>query len=149
MKHFKIQELVPKAMIDEIGEEACWSLLKGRLKEALEGLYEFLTEHFGKVSIVVNDWSWGGGNQYRGYRPPDCEIGAKSSEHKKGNACDCTVIRKSDNKVIPATEIRQLILDNENDPRLLNIMRLESNVPWVHFDCKEIPIHERISVFKP
>ena len=47
---------------------------------------QLLRDHFGPVTI--NDWWHGGLRTWSGWRPEDCIIGAKGSDHKKGMASD-------------------------------------------------------------
>jgi len=112
-----------------------WLLFQSNALIALEKLREF----FG-VPVTVNNWHIGGSFQYRGYRPPNCKVGAKISQHKFGNAFDCDI------KGYTAEEARQKILANQDDPLLMKIMRLEGNVKWVHIDC--LPVKNGIHVFK-
>lgn len=138
MKHFELHELVDRATFEQWGPRG-WALFNPDALEALDGLRDFFN-----VPIVVNNWWNGDGqNQYRGYRPENCPIGAKFSEHKKGNAFDCTI------KGFNADVARQIIVDNQDDPRLVKIQRLEDEVHWVHFDCATLPQgKERIYLFK-
>ena len=101
---------------------------------ALDNLRDFF-----RASITVNNWHIGGRFQFRGYRPQDCKVGAKLSQHRLGNAFDCDI------KGYTAEEARQKILQNQNNPLLEKIMRLEGKVGWLHFDLK--PPNNRIHVF--
>jgi len=136
MKYFELYELIDRSSFMKWGVRA-WVLFNPRALEALDGLREFFN-----APITVNNW-WGNdgkGMEYRGYRPEDCPVGAKYSEHKNGNAFDCTV------KGYTADDARRIILENQDNPLLKRIMRLEADVSWVHFDCKEGK--ERIYIFK-
>ncbi len=133
-KYFELYELVDRATYEKWGEDA-WNLLNPDLLYSLDGLREF----FG-VPCYINNWYNGHGkDQYKGYRPPDCPIGALRSEHKKGNAADPII------EGIDAETARQKILDNQDHPLLCKIMRLEANVPWLHIDCKQVA--NRIHLF--
>jgi hypothetical protein len=133
--YFKIHELVDRNTFYKWGEGA-WGLINPVALTALEGVREFFN-----VPVIVNNWWDGAGKmQFRGYRPPECKIGAPASEHRKGNAFDCTVTGQT------AEEARKIILENKDNPLLLNITRMEADVSWLHFDCK--PVKERIYVFK-
>ena len=135
MKYFELYELVDRATFHSWGDDA-WSLFNPDLLYSLDGIREF----FG-VPVYVNNWYNGHGNdQYKGYRPPNCPIGAVNSEHKKGNAAD-PVIQGYD-----AESARNLILENQDHPLLCKIMRMEKNVPWLHIDCKKVK--NRIHLFK-
>jgi len=39
-------------------------------------------------STVINDWHWGGGFQYSGFRPCDCDVGSNYGDHRFGLASD-------------------------------------------------------------
>ncbi len=134
-KYFELYELVDRRTYEQWGEDA-WNLLNPDLLYSLDGLREF----FG-VPCYINNWYGGHGqNQYRGYRPTDCPVGALKSEHKRGNAADITV------EGWEAGDARQRILDNQDHPLLCKIMRMEANVPWLHIDCKTVK--NRIHLFK-
>ncbi len=135
MKFFKIQELIDRATYQKWNGRA-WMFFNPNALEALDGLREFFN-----TPVIVNNWWDGEGNmQYRGYRPENCTVGAKFSEHKKGNAFDCTVTGYM------AEDARRIILENQDNPLLRRIMRLEAKVSWVHFDCKEVK--NRIYIFR-
>jgi hypothetical protein len=132
---FALYELVDRATYEMWGEDA-WSLLNPDLLYSVDGVREF----FG-VPCYINNWYGGhGSNQYRGYRPDGCTVGAKNSEHKKGNAADMTIDGWN------APDARGYILENQDHPLLCKIMRMEKNVGWVHIDCK--PVKNRIYMFK-
>lgn len=135
--HFQLCELVDRVTHEKWGDTA-WTLLNPIALEALEGIRMFFD-----VPVTVNNYHLGGRFQYRGYRGPECEIGAVHSRHRTGNAFDCDV------RGYTAADARRIILENQDDPRLAKIQRLEADVNWVHFDCGEIPAGKsRIYVFK-
>ena len=137
MKYFKIEEIIDRETFETLGEEA-WQLFNTDALIALDDLREFLN-----TSITVNDWARGGSMQWRGYRSNKCPIGAKLSQHRKGNAFDCTV------KGYSAQEARSVILAHQDDPLLKRITRMEDKVSWLHFDLMELPPNkERIYLFK-
>lgn len=127
INYFSIEELVPKALFEKYqhAHHILWGLFN---RKALLSLIA-LRARFG--SLTVNDWSWGGSNQYRGFRPGDCPIGAGLSQHKLGNAFDCNF------KDHTAEEVRQYILANPEE--FPYITTLEMGVSWLHFDCRYIP----------
>ena len=97
-----------------------------------------LRAQFGPTT--VNDWQWGGGNQYRGWRPFNCSIGAKNSQHKFGRAIDCSF------KNFTADEVRRYILNNPHE--FPHIRALEGKVSWLHFDVRTTG-QDAIKVFNP
>jgi hypothetical protein len=137
MKYFKIEEIVDRETFETLGEDA-WQLFNTDALIALDGLREFLN-----TSITVNDWSRGGSMQWRGFRSNKCPIGATKSQHRLGNAFDCTI------KGYTAAEARSVILAHQDDPLLERITRMEDKVSWLHFDLMELPANkERIYLFK-
>lgn len=77
--------------------------------------------------IIMNDYHHGGTNQFRGFRPFDCEIGAKWSDHKFGRAGDLVF------KFTTAEQVRQDVLDNPGDQSFKHITAIEMGVDWFHF----------------
>jgi len=117
-KHFGIKELVSKKVYEDRGTKA-WGLLDERALKTLDAL----RDRFG--STTVNDWSWGGANQYRGFREDGCGVGAEYSQHKYGRAKDCTF------RDVSAEVVRQYILDNPDE--FPYISSIEMGVSWLHF----------------
>jgi hypothetical protein len=135
MKYFELYELVDRKTYSQWGEDA-WFLFNPDLLYSVDGVREF----FGVPCYINNWWNGHGNDQFRGYRPPDCIIGATNSEHKKGNAADMTIVD------VYAEDARQEIQRNKDHPLLCKIMRMEKSVSWLHIDCKTVV--NRIYVFK-
>lgn len=152
MNHFKAFEIVDKGTYDRLGEDGSLLLFKPIVLQALDDFWEFFNIEFQKtyqtnenVSITINNWKWGGTHQWRGLRTPEKakELGAPFSRHAKGDAFDCTV------KGFTAEKCRQLIVNNKDNPLLINITRLEDKVGWVHWDMMPLTSgKERIYLFK-
>jgi hypothetical protein len=137
MKHFALYELVDRVTYTKWGELA-FGLFAPDLLIALDGVRDFFN-----VPITVNNWYGGGPFQYRGYRGPDCPVGAENSYHKKGMAADFDV------QGLDADVVRGMIMEHQNDPLLEKIQRLEADVNWVHMDVGKVPEgKQRIYVFK-
>lgn len=137
MKHFKIEELVDKTTFETLGEEA-WQLFNTETLIALDDLREYFN-----ASISINTWAKGGQSQWRGYRSPACPIGAAHSQHRLGNAFDCTI------KGYTAAEARAEIIAHQGNELLKRIMRLEDKVSWLHFDLMALPENKsRIYLFQ-
>lgn len=130
-KHFSVKEFVPEYIYIARGEKSL-ELIDGRVLEtcdALRGRYG---------PIVINDWSWGGSNQWRGLRIDGCPIGTIYSQHRFGRAADCNF------KNIDAESVRQDILKN---PDLFpHINSLELATVHLHFDVRNC---RRIKTYKP
>ncbi len=138
-KFFELYEFVPRSFYPKdlvLGEKIkVWWLLDDRI---LRAAY-LLRERYGK--LVCNDWHWRPhtwGNQYRGWRPSDCSVGAVMSQHKWGRALDlipleCTV-----------EEIRADLIAMSNAVPFSYITSIEMNVGWLHIDCRNLsnsPLH--------
>ena len=137
MKYFQLYELVDRVTFQKWGESS-WNLLNPIALEALDGIREF----FG-VPVIVNNWYGGGQLQFRGYRPVDCQIGSIDSYHKRGMAFDLNI------QGLEAEEARQIIIENRDNPLLINIQRMENYVNWVHFDIGSLTKEQnRIYLFK-
>ena len=152
MKHFKAYEIVDRETYERLGEEDSFALFKPIVLQTLDDLWEFFNIEYHKIygaekaSITVNNWKWGGKNQWRGLRTPEKakELGSPNSRHKMGDAFDCTI------KGFTAEKARQLIIRNKDNPLLVNITRLEDKVSWLHWDMKPLVNgQERIYLFKP
>jgi hypothetical protein len=137
MRHFQAYELVDRETYEKMGDGSL-SLFNTEALIALDALRDF----FGK-NIIVNNWHSGGSMQWRGLRTEECKVGAKFSQHRKGNAFDCTI------QGVTAKEARSVIIAHQNDPLLSRIMRIEDGVSWLHFDLGTPPKGKgRIYLFK-
>ncbi len=136
-KYFDIRELVSKDTYEQHGERA-WEFFDRKAIDTLD----FIRENTG-LPVIVNDWKWGGENQYRGYRERDCKIGAKYSAHKDGKAFDFTVKGWTDEQT------KKWLSDNaERLPYNIRI-EIEDTNTKVHFDTRIISPEHRITYFKP
>lgn len=133
---FTFQELVPKAIFELYQNDPLFliNLFDDRALRMLQKL----RDKFGPCT--VNSWSWGGANQYRGYRPLDCTIGAKRSQHKLGKAFDCSF------KNFTAQQVRDYVLAHPQE--FPYITAIEGQVSWFHFDVRT-PTWTGIKVFNP
>lgn len=122
-KHFAIHELVPRAVYNDRGEKA-WELLDDRLLITLDRL----RERYGKMKM--NDYFWGGSNQWRGLRTPDSPYYSKYSQHTFGRAGDPIF------QEVTAEKVRQDLRDNPDDPCFEYIQSVELGVSWFHFDVR-------------
>jgi len=119
--HFGIKELVDKETYSIRGEKA-WALLDERALRTLDKL----RETFG--STIVNDWSWGGSNQWRGLRTDKSKYYSPYSQHSFGRAFDCIF------KHHTAEEVRNYIKENRDE--FPYITSMEDGVSWLHFDVR-------------
>lgn len=130
-RHFEIRELVPRHVYEERGEKA-WMLLDERALVMLD----LLRDKYG--SITINDWAWGGTNQWRGLRTEVSPVGSQYSQHRFGRAFDLKF------KDISAEEVRIHILGNKKDWPYVH--SLELGTSWLHFDVRNC---EPIMTYKP
>ena len=136
-RFFDIRELVPKSVYEKLGESA-WELLD---RQAIDTL-DFIKEKSGKT-VIVNNWKWGGEDQYRGYRDRDCPIGAKYSAHKDGKAFDVTVKGWTDE------QFEEWLKEHASElPYNIRIEQENTNSK-VHFDTRIISPVSKITYFKP
>jgi hypothetical protein len=132
-KYFKIYELVPKHVYEDLGESA-WILLDSRALEMLDKIREF------SGPLIVNNWKWGGDREWSGLRTPESPYGTSYSQHRFGRAFDCISSQKS------SQELREHILNNPED--FPYIRGIELDVSWLHFDTGNRP-GKGIYTFKP
>jgi len=128
--NFKIYELVPDYIYKkyQFKPYVLWNIFDERMLYTLDKL----GKRYGK--LIMNDWYWRKGdpmaNRFRGWRDPDCKIGADLSQHKFGRAGD----------VIPsettAEQIRQDILFSPFHQDFKFITCIEADVSWLHFDTR-------------
>ncbi|HPG33181.1 MAG TPA: D-Ala-D-Ala carboxypeptidase family metallohydrolase [Lentimicrobium sp.] len=136
-EHFDIRELVDKATYTRNFGQSI-KLIDPRIPVLLEKIRELC----GNRPMTVNNWHIGGQFQYRGYRPPDCQIGALKSMHKQGKAVDFDV------KGMTADQVRGVIRLNQVELMKLGLTRMETGVSWVHIDLKETGL-QTIKEFRP
>ena len=138
-KHFKIYELIPREeyckYIKRKGDKL-WLMFDRNLLITID----VLREKFG--TLVINDWYWGGENQYRGWRPMNILLGAELSQHKFGRAVDFTPQK------VTVNEVREYIRANQDLYPLISAM--EDEVNWCHVDTRNWDRSKRgILFFKP
>lgn len=123
-KNFRLYELVDKATYNTYGDFAIKFLDPNTVN-----VLQFLRERYG--SCLVNDWKQGGNFQYRGFRPPNCKVGGKYSQHKFGRAFDCNF------KDATPDEIREDIIKHQITFLSEGLTRIEDGAfakTWLHFD---------------
>ena len=124
-KYVAIEELIPQEVYENTStnrKSLLWYIFDSRTLMTIDQL----RENHGKVR--VNNWPWNGSFNYRGYRPPNCTVGAELSQHRFGRGID------SDYENSTAEEVRQDIL--EHPLRYPYITCIEMEVNWVHFDTR-------------
>lgn len=134
-KDFILGELVPKKFYEENYpkyKDNLWFIFDKKFLLTLQ----LLRNRYGKV--FMNSWKWGGKDQYRGFRPWDCEIGAKLSQHKFGRAGDPYF------QNVTADEVREDLFKKQKEDRIQGsvfeyITCIEDGSiakTWFHFDVR-------------
>lgn len=146
-KFFKVQELVDERTFKRWGDNA-WNFLDDKLLETILVLRRDIL----KVSLVCNDWAWGGKNQQRGLRtnlsPLVKEKTDKGvlylSQHCMGKAVDFVSSKMT------ANEMRELIKKNQFKlPYQCRIEHGDSAPTWLHIDTlSDLNQREKIYFFK-
>lgn len=131
--YFKAQELVPRFVYELLGFES-YFLFDSRILITADQLREY----FGKA--YINDWSFGGKLQERGFRLRHSQVGAFCSMHKEAKALDITF------KKIKAEDVRKKIIQKQH--LFPFITRLEGKAAWLHFDIK-VTGKKGIVIFNP
>lgn len=137
--YFVIQEFVPKQIYKLFGDKSIW-YINPKCIELATAYREF----FG-VPVVINNWHTGGEYNYRGYRPPRVNIGAEYSQHKLGNAFDCSCPGLSPDQML------KQIQDNWEKFKALGLTTIENpkfTPGWLHSDVRP-KIQETLLIVNP
>lgn len=140
-KHFGLKELLPQTFYNTNYKKYDGKLWYILFDERLLMTIDNIREKFGKM--IVNDWAYGGNNNYRGYRPLKCKVGATLSQHRFGRACDLIPQETT------ANEIRDYIITNQNKEPWKHIGGLEMGISWLHIDIRARDITGSIQLFYP
>ena len=127
-EHFELYELVPRDIYERYSTIGKLHILWGILDPRVLWTNDRLRERYGRM--VMNDWWWGGKNQYRGWRPPNCEIGSILSQHRFARGSDLIPTETT------AERIRDDILADPFDEDFQYITCIEMDVGWLHFDTR-------------
>ena len=124
--NFILQEWLPKEFYEKNSYkgETLWLIFDFRILWTAQQLRNI----YGKANM--NDWYRGGHNQYRGWRPFDCSIGAELSQHKFARAGDMDFVNES------AEQIREDIKVDKYPDAFKYITCIEDGVGWLHSDCR-------------
>lgn len=139
--NFDLRELIPPELYRQRGNAAIWHISPVLLKVG-QFTRDFLCNHYQEdVSVIINDWLWGGDFTKSGFRFPDEELGSRLSFHKGGlcSAADLKCRFRQSRKWIPADDVRDIILENEQEFMAAGLTTLEAKEyapTWVHIDCR-------------
>jgi hypothetical protein len=134
-KFFVVQEFIDRETYKRCGNDSIVLMSDEMIYTAV------VIRNISQTPVMLNSWHTGGANQYRGYRPWDCPIGAQYSMHKEGRAIDFKIIGWT----VP--RIQGWII--ENHTALPYIRRIEKNdgQDRVHVDNKIVKNHEDSIIF--
>lgn len=125
-EHFKVHEVVPQHVYEDRGEKG-FQLIDDRVLI----FADYLRDKFG--SVVINDWWWGGKNQWRGFRTAESPYYSQYSQHTTGRALDLIF------KHTTAEEVRQWLKNNvdqwQEETGIMSVT-VELETSWLHFDLR-------------
>ena len=124
-EHFKIHELVPKAMFDTIHEDVLWGTIDNRLISSIDAI----KKKFPKGAMTINNYFWGGDRGWSGLRTTESPWYSPTSQHTLGKAIDA-VFSQYD-----VEEVRSYILSNPSE--FPYIKGVEADVSWLHIDVRD------------
>lgn len=133
-RFFRVEELVDKATFSIFGDNA-----KTLFRPVLLFTIEQIRKRFEKP-LIINNWSFGGEYQYRGYRPANYKHCSLYSQHRFGNAVDFNI------DGVTATEVREDIKNNPLISTYYYITAVEKDVSWVHIDFRNYD-KEKLGIF--
>jgi len=138
--HFELHEVFPRHFYKAHKHRGAnlWFVFDQRILWTMDRL----RKKFGR--IVINTWFWGGNSQYRGFRPFNCGVGARFSQHKFGRAIDSVPLD------YPVEKIRNQIINEPGNPDFKYITCIEKNVSWLHIDVRNWNKEQsKILIIKP
>lgn len=119
--NFKLIEFIDPHTYNKYGDSSVWFIDPQIIQVA-----QFIRTRFNRA-ITIN----GGGYKYSGFRPPQCKIGAKLSQHRFGRAIDI--------KIDNMPEIYTDIVTNPElyiKVGLTTVENIEATPTWLHLDCR-------------
>lgn len=153
-KNFDIREFVPQLLWEQFRDKSIWFVNPTIIKLA-QFNKDFFSEYFGKeVSVIINDWLWGGRYQFSGFRFPDSLKRDSETTFHQGGLCSATDNKyrfKETRETIDPDEIRKIILEHESEFMAKGLTTLESGEfapTWVHQDCRNTLL-DHILIVKP
>ncbi len=128
-KNFELGEFVPEEIHDKY-KSASTRFVVPTLFTMAQGVKDF---YDGK-RITINNWLWGGGRNYSGFRPADVSVGANNSAHKRGMAIDVVV------EGVDSAQVYKDITSNQAYFMSLGVTSIESGTDgWTHLSCEYYP----------
>ena len=137
-KFFVVQEFIDRETYKRCGDNSIVLMSDEMIYTAVA------IRNISQTPVMLNSWHTGGANQYRGYRPWDCPIGARFSMHKYGRAIDFKIVGWTTPK------IRGWLIENHKNFPYIKRIEKDDGQDRVHVDNKVIKGHEdTIILFNP
>ena len=137
--NFNLKEFIDPETYKRFGDSSIWFI-----DNRIITLAQFIRERLNKP-CTINNWSNGGQYQYSGFRPPECTIGAKLSQHRFGRGIDLKC------KGMTADEVREDIIKNFDIYNKIGLTTIEDGKfapTWCHIDIRETN-QEELKIVKP
>ena len=143
-KFFKIQELVDERVFNRWGDNA-WNFLDDKLLETILVIRRDIL----KVSLICNDWCFGGKNTQRGLRTNLSPLVKEKtdrgvlylSQHCMGKAVDFVSSKMT------ADNMRKLIKQNQSKLPYPIRMEVGEKVTWLHIDTM-VMLNQQTKVYE-
>tara|TARA_R100000664_G_C2697776_1_gene99339 strand:+ start:103 stop:540 length:438 start_codon:yes stop_codon:yes gene_type:complete len=140
--NFNLKEFIDPYTYGKFGDSSIWFI-----DSRIITLAQFIRERLGKA-CTINNWHLGGQYQYSGFRPPQCTVGGKLSQHRFGRGIDIKVSGMAQNG---APELREDIIKNYSIYRKVGLTTIEDGEfapTWCHIDIRETNLDE-LKIVKP
>jgi|TARA_R110002020_G_scaffold113252_4_gene260557 hypothetical protein len=137
--NFTLQEFIDPNTYAKYGDSSIWFI-----DPRIVNLAQFTRERLGKP-CTINNWSNGGQYSYSGFRPPECTIGAKLSQHRFGRGIDLKV------SGMTADEVREDIITNFDVYKKVGLTTIEDGAyapTWCHIDIRDTK-SDKLKIVKP
>ena len=137
--NFRLEEFIDPDTFKKYGESSIWFI-----DPRIVTLAQSMRDRLGKP-CTINSWSGGGQYQYSGFRPPQCSIGAKLSQHRFGRAIDLKV------SGMTADEVRDDIIGNFDIYKKAGLTTIEDGAyapTWCHIDIRDTGL-DTLKIVKP
>ena len=134
-KHFQAEELVSKAVFEQLGSARVLRYFDPRILMMADKLAEkFCFDQNGKKigTASINNWKWGGKFQFSGLRMPGEPHYKQFSDHSYGRALD---IRFSS---ADAQTVRDYIEANPKEFPFITFIEEGQSITWLHISCSNL-----------
>jgi hypothetical protein len=136
--HFRVEEFVDPETFKNRGNRSL-ALIDWRMLWTADHLREYFDK-----PITINNWIFGGNREWSGIRNPKSTYYSVTSQHTMGRALDMLI------DGIDADDVRNEIINNPDEPSFKYITTLETDISWVHLDCRILgPDQKRFLLVTP